>query len=69
MAKRYELNEKDIDATIRYLKTVDPDNATPERAIEYLEMLQAGYHTLAHTQPDVLEKVYQELKDNKRRSK
>jgi hypothetical protein len=29
MVKKYELNEKDIDSMIRYLKIVDPDNATP----------------------------------------
>lgn len=65
MAKAYELNEKDIDSTIRYLKTIDPDNATPEMAIEFLEELHASVHVLAHESPELLGKIYQELKDKK----
>lgn len=37
MADDYEINEKDIDSVIRFLKTVDPENATPEMAINILE--------------------------------
>lgn len=61
MPQRYELNEKDIDSVIRYLKIVDPDNATPERAIALLEDLQAGTHMLAHDNPELLEQLYREL--------
>ena len=32
----YDLNEQDIDAVIRFLKVHDPDNATPEVAIDFL---------------------------------
>jgi cytochrome oxidase Cu insertion factor (SCO1/SenC/PrrC family) len=66
MANNYEMNEQDIDATIRYLKTIDPENATPEMAIEYLEKLQAGFHTLAHTKPELLKKIYKDLIAKKR---
>lgn len=66
MAKRYELNEKDIDSTISYLKTIDPENATPEMAIDFLEELQARVHVLAHENPELLEKIYRELKEKKR---
>ena len=31
---RYEINEKDIDSVIRFLKRTDPENATPEMAQE-----------------------------------
>ena len=31
----YEINEADIDKTIAYLKTIDPDHATPEDAEKY----------------------------------
>ena len=65
MAKNYELNEKDIESTIRYLKSVDPKNATPEMAIAFLEELQAGVHTLAHAKPELLEKIYRDLINKK----
>ena len=66
MAKAYELNEKDIDSTIRYLKTIDPENATPEMAIAFLEELQASVHVLAHESPELLEKMYKDLKAKRR---
>lgn len=63
MNEPYELNEKDIDSTINFLRTIDPDNATPEMAIEFLEELQAGVHKLAHTSPEQLTELYKELKE------
>lgn len=65
MAKQYELNEKDIDSTIRFLKTIDPENATPEMAIAFLERLQASVHMMAHENPELLEKIYQDLKESR----
>jgi cytochrome oxidase Cu insertion factor (SCO1/SenC/PrrC family) len=65
MAKHYEINEKDIDEVIRYLKTVDPENATPEMAIALLEQLQASVHLLSHENPELLDKIYQDLKNKK----
>ena len=32
----YDLNEKDIDVVLHYMKLNDPDNATPERAVRFL---------------------------------
>ena len=32
----YDINEKDIDSTIRFLEINDSENATPERAIDFL---------------------------------
>ena len=32
----YDINKKDIDSTIRFLEINDPENATPERAIDFL---------------------------------
>lgn len=66
MAKDYELNEKDIDSALRYLKATDPENATPEKAIAMLEELMAGVHMLSHTNPELLEKLYQDLKNDKK---
>jgi len=65
MAKEYEINEKDIDSVIRWLKIHDPKNATPETAIEILEEMYAGVHLLAHEDPELLEKIYKELKEKK----
>ncbi len=62
---RYEMNEKDIDSVIRFLKTIDPKNATPEMAIVLLEHLQATVHTMSHKDPETLLKIYNELKQKK----
>jgi len=65
MAKHYEMNEKDIDEVIRYLKTVDPENATPEMAIAFLEQMHASVHLMSHENPELLDKIYQDLKNKK----
>lgn len=69
MNNEYEINEKDIDSVIRYLKTVDPENATPETAIDILEELQARVHIMSHEDPELLDKVYRELKAKKEKDK
>lgn len=68
MSKEYELNEQDIDSVIRYLKIYDPDNATPEKAIAMLEDLQSGIHMLGHSNPELLEKLYKDVKNDKKDS-
>lgn len=67
MTKQYEINEKDIDSVISYLKTIDPENATPEMAIAFLEQLQASVHLLAHEDPEILEKIYRDLKSKQQK--
>lgn len=62
MTDRYELNEKDIDGAIRYLKIHDPENATPEKAIAKIEEAIASAHALGHTNPEGLEQLLEELK-------
>ena len=66
MAKGYDINEKDIDSVIKFLKITDPDNATPEMAISILEELQASFHTMAHNDPEVLKQILQKLKKQKK---
>jgi len=68
MAKHYEINEKDIDDIISYLKRVDPENATPEMAIAFLEEMHAGVHIMSHENPELLDKIYQELKKKRQSS-
>jgi len=61
----YQINETDIEGVIRFLEVTDPDNATPEVAIELLEHLKASFHTLAHEDSKKLEEIYEELKKQK----
>ncbi len=65
MTENYEPNEKDIKSVIRYLEIHDPENATRERAIALLEDLQAGVHSMAHNNPELLEQLQKELAENK----
>lgn len=37
MRNGYQINEKDIEGTIRFLKTIDPKKATPEMVITMSE--------------------------------
>ena len=64
--KKYQLNEKDIDGVINYLKIFDPENATPEMAIELLEYMQATYHNTSHEDPEQLKKMYEDLQKQKK---
>ena len=62
MSNGYQLNEKDIEGTIRFLKTIDPEKATPEMAIALLEYFKGAFHELAHTDPEKLEEILEDLK-------
>ncbi len=60
--QEYEISEADIDKTIVYLKTIDPEHATPEDAIAYLEYYQAKFHALGHVLSDEeLKQLYDEF--------
>ena len=63
MTKPYEINEKDIDSVIQFLKIYDPENATPEMAIALLEHMQSAFHSMSHDDPELLEKIYLDLKN------
>lgn len=59
----YEISEEDIDKMIRHLKIALPeDTITPEMAIEKLEEMYENFHDLAHTNPELLEKWYEDLR-------
>lgn len=68
-AGNYQITEKDIDVVLRFLKTTDPEHATPEMAIEILEHLHTTFHTMSHTDPDALAKIYEDLKKQKELSR
>lgn len=59
--KKYQINEKDIDTVLSILKRTDPEHATPEMAIDILEHMQASFHTLRHTDPETLIKLFDEV--------
>lgn len=65
MDKPYEINEKDIESTLRWLKVNDPKNATREQAEALLKDLKEGFHSMAHNNPDLLNQLKQELDSDK----
>lgn len=65
MNNGYQINEKDIDGVLNYLKIHDPENATPEMAIALLEFYKIKFHELAHTDLSKLEEIYEEFKKEK----
>jgi hypothetical protein len=64
MDKPYEINEKDIESALRWLKVNDPENATRDQAIALLNDLKSGFHGMAHNNPELLAKLKQELDGN-----
>lgn len=63
---RYEISEEDIDVALRYLKYNEPERATREEAIALLEESQAGFHGMAHHDPEKLLSLKKELDKRKR---
>ena len=45
----YQINEKDINTVIHYLKIHDPKNADRDYAIQLLESMQGLANEIAHT--------------------
>lgn len=63
----YEASQEDIDKVIAYLKTTDPENATPEYAIEFLKKYQTIFHGLGRVLTDEeMKKLYDEFAEDRR---
>ena len=61
----YDINEKDIDGIIRFLKIHDPENATPERAIAFLASTKLNFRKNNEKDfGDKLIDLYNEFKKN-----
>lgn len=59
----YEITEADIDKMIHILQVAQPeDTITPEMAINKLEEMHESFHLIAHSNPELLERWYEELK-------
>lgn len=64
--EKYQINETDIDKVIAYLKIIDPENATPENAIAFLEHYSKCFHEMGHVLPDdQLKDLYDKFRNNK----
>lgn len=62
LPEEYEINEADIEKMIRHLQIARPEGTiTPEMAISQLEEMYDNFHNLAHANPELLEKWYEEL--------
>lgn len=68
MEEPYKINDKDIESVIRWLKVNDPQNANREAAIALLKDLKAGFHGMAHNNPELLLKLKQELDEQAKKS-
>lgn len=63
--EQYQISEADIDKVIAYLKTIDPEKATPENAISFLEDYAKSFHELGHVlSDDELKELYDKFKNN-----
>lgn len=61
--KDYEISEVDIDKAIHILSVYDPENATPENAIDFLTYIRSVIHDKAHnSSPEELKELYQHFK-------
>jgi hypothetical protein len=62
----YEASQEDIDKVIAYMKTTDPENATPEYAIEFLKKYQTIFHGLGTVLTDEeMKKLYDEFAEDR----
>lgn len=50
--EEYEMSEKDISWVIEFIKIQDPENATRENAILFLERYKTRFHELGHVLTD-----------------
>lgn len=64
--EQYEMSEADIDKVIAYLKSIDPNHATPKDAIAFLEYYQTMFHGLGHALTDKeMQELYKQFSDKR----
>lgn len=59
----YEITDQDIQSVVKWLKDRDPENANEEFAKEMLLAMKMSYREVGLTDPDSLEKFYEEYKN------
>lgn len=60
----YEITDQDVARVVNWLKDRDPDNANEEFAKEMLLAMKMSYREVGLTDPDSLEKFYEEYRKN-----
>lgn len=65
MADFYDINDKDIDGMLNYLRIFEPENATREYAVEFLKFLKLGYRRTGRIDPDELPELLKAFKKSK----
>jgi len=64
----YEINDKDIDGMLNYLRIFQPEDATREFAVEFLKYLKLSYRKTGQINPDELHKQLEAYKSSKARN-
>jgi neutral trehalase len=65
--KEYEANQEDIDKVVAYLKTIDPEHATPQDAIDFLTQYQEKFHQLGTVlTDDEMKQLYDEFAQSRK---
>ena len=60
--KEYEASQEDIDKVVAYLKTIDPEHATTQDAIDFLMQYQEKFHQLGTVlTDDEMKQLYEEF--------
>jgi hypothetical protein len=67
MDHEYHINEKDIQAVIRYLQIHDPENADRDYAIQLIEAMQEFGSEVAHTDETLAEAIRAATQKKKKR--
>lgn len=65
MADFYDINDKDIDGMLNYLRIFEPENAIREYAIEFLKFLKLSYRRTGRFEPDELPELLKDFKNSK----
>lgn len=65
MADFYDINDKDIDGMLNYLRIFEPENATREYAVEFLKFLKLGYRRTGRFDPDELPELLKDFKKSR----
>lgn len=61
----YDINEKDIESMVNYLRIFEPENASREYAFEFLKYMKLGARRTGFTNPDELHKQLEAFKKSK----
>lgn len=61
----YDINDKDIEGVLNYLRIFEPENANREYATEFLKYMKLSARRTGSTNPDELDKQLAAFKKSK----